>query len=391
MEQDTIIRAVQEELGLVADGKAGPQTWDALFRRFFPKSMAAQAVDLPCLVVTGGRVDARSEGVIATLLPEVQPYARELVSQAAKAGIVIKVISGLRTYAEQDALFAKRPKVTNARGGYSNHNFGLAFDIGVFQGGKYIEESPAYKAVGAIGLGLGLDWGGNWKSIQDEPHFELRPTWAAALSEKDLLAGLRERKAAGKALLASIAAGAFSLWLAGSVRAQDVGASPTEVLNPQVIYVFGGILGLLGIYVLILNAIAAHKKVFGRTPPFEVELNGKADSSHVDRLEVDIKGFATTKELERYQEETRVRSRGLEEQISGLRHELREECQGLKAAAENREESAAEQFEQIRKQLSETDRLLAKLDERSQNVAGTISNFDRKLDRLMAAKSAGQA
>jgi peptidoglycan L-alanyl-D-glutamate endopeptidase CwlK len=35
----------------------------------------------------------------------------------------------LRTFAEQDALFAKRPKVTNAKAGQSFHNYGLAFDI----------------------------------------------------------------------------------------------------------------------------------------------------------------------------------------------------------------------------------------------------------------------
>jgi len=35
----------------------------------------------------------------------------------------------LRTFAEQDALFLKKPKVTNAKAGQSYHNYGLAFDI----------------------------------------------------------------------------------------------------------------------------------------------------------------------------------------------------------------------------------------------------------------------
>ena len=48
--------------------------------------------------------------------------------------------------------------MTNARGGYSNHNFGIAFDVGVFEGSKYIGESPKYKAIGAIGMDLGLEW-----------------------------------------------------------------------------------------------------------------------------------------------------------------------------------------------------------------------------------------
>ena len=114
------------------------------------------------------------------MLPQVQPLARALIESAAAIGIAIKIISGTRTYDEQNALYEQgRTKsgriVTNARGGYSNHNFGIAFDIGVFEGGRYLDESPAYKAVGALGMKLGLEWGGNWKTIQDEPHFQLRP------------------------------------------------------------------------------------------------------------------------------------------------------------------------------------------------------------------------
>jgi len=58
-------------------------------------------------------------------------------------------------------------------------------------------DSPAYKAVGALGTELGLEWGGNWKKV-DEPHFQLRPAWAADLSESDMLAELRKRKDSGK-------------------------------------------------------------------------------------------------------------------------------------------------------------------------------------------------
>ena len=78
--------------------------------------------------------------------------------------------------------------------------FGIAFDIGVFEGSKYLDESPKYKTVGALGTDIGLEWGGNWKSIQDEPHFQLRPRWASDLSERDMLAELRERKDSRKAV-----------------------------------------------------------------------------------------------------------------------------------------------------------------------------------------------
>lgn len=198
MNVEEIIRAVQKELGLGVDGKAGPQTWTAIYQRVVPKKSGAKT--LPAFTE---EVSARSEKVIATLLSEVQPYARALLLKAKSEGITIQILSGLRSYAEQEALYAKGrttpgPKVTNARPGHSNHNFGIAFDVGVFEGSKYLGDSPRYKAVGALGLQLGLDWGGNWKTIKDEPHFQLRPEWAVKLSERDMLAELRRRKDIGK-------------------------------------------------------------------------------------------------------------------------------------------------------------------------------------------------
>ena len=192
-----MVRDVQKALGISVDGAAGPQTWTAIHKRICgtPRGSAQP-------VAAGQAVDSRSERVIATLQPEVQSYARALVHKAAGAGITIKVISGTRTYDEQNALYAKGRTapgriVTNARGGYSNHNFGIAFDVGVFDGSKYIPESSRYKAVGAIGMDLGLEWGGNWRTLQDEPHFQLRPRWARG-TEREMLAELRSRKSSGK-------------------------------------------------------------------------------------------------------------------------------------------------------------------------------------------------
>jgi len=49
---------------------------------------------------------------------------------------------------------------------------------------------------------LGLEWGGNWTSIVDQPHFQLRPAWAADLSERDMLAELRDRQSRGAPVFA---------------------------------------------------------------------------------------------------------------------------------------------------------------------------------------------
>jgi peptidoglycan LD-endopeptidase CwlK len=209
---DTIIRAVQKKLDVFVDGSPGPETWGAIHLAVVGKKApdAIKNAETPTLAGEGKKADSRSEGNIATLLPRVRPFARALIEKAANQGIIIKVTSGTRSFAEQDELFAQgRTKpgkiVTKARGGFSNHNFGIAFDVTIFTGSTDPEkaktpvfESPVYKAIGALGTELGLEWGGNWKTIVDEPHFQLRPAWAEDLIEKEMLAELRERKDSGK-------------------------------------------------------------------------------------------------------------------------------------------------------------------------------------------------
>ena len=127
-----------------------------------------------------GTFDQRSEGNIRTLHLKAQEAARAFLSAFAGAAYVVKIISGTRTYAQQDALYAQgrtKPgkKVTNARGGSSNHNFGIAWDIGIFVDGKYLGESPLYKEAATLGLAAttGVEWGGNWTSFPDKPHYQL--------------------------------------------------------------------------------------------------------------------------------------------------------------------------------------------------------------------------
>ena len=42
----------------------------------------------------------------------------------------------------------------DGRAGHSNHHFGIAFDIGVFECNRHLGASPKYKAVGTLGMGL---------------------------------------------------------------------------------------------------------------------------------------------------------------------------------------------------------------------------------------------
>ncbi len=182
------IKELQAFLGVTADGIFGPKSQAALDAVLHPTITApADAIE-----DNGDKVDSRSEAAISTLHRVVQPVARRLVQLAAQNGITVKITSGTRTYAEQDRLFAQGG-VTKARGGQSNHNFGLAFDLTIFDGAAPVWESAQYETLGKLGKTLGLTWGGDWTSIVDEPHFELHPPWAAGMSESQMLTELRRR------------------------------------------------------------------------------------------------------------------------------------------------------------------------------------------------------
>ena len=200
MNLDILIRAVQRKLKLSDDGKPGVATWTAIHIAICGEQGTAEDTMTNAIV---DPVDARSEANIATLHPRVRPYARALLLQAKQRGWQFKITSALRTFGEQDALYrqgrsAPGKRVTNARAGYSNHNFGLAFDVTLFNGTAPVWDSPLYKALGVIGGQLGLEWGGNWTSLRDEPHYQLRPAWAAGMTESVMLAELRRRKASGR-------------------------------------------------------------------------------------------------------------------------------------------------------------------------------------------------
>jgi len=133
-----------------------------------------------------GTFHPRSEGNIRTFLPQTQRAARLFLTRAKDfADFEVRIISGSRTYAEQDQLYKKGrfgnppPKVTNAKGGQSNHNFGIAWDVGIFENGRYLtgdnrRESAIYKNLATRVLTDDLEWGGNWTSIVDMPHYQLK-------------------------------------------------------------------------------------------------------------------------------------------------------------------------------------------------------------------------
>jgi len=119
---------------------------------------------------------------------------RVMVAAIAGTPIDFTVVWGVRTTAQQKALYAQGrttagPKVTSKNGttNKSNHQakadgFGHAVDIYPFVGGKLLVADggdelhviAAHIKTVAAGLGVAITWGGDWVTPHDPPHFELK-------------------------------------------------------------------------------------------------------------------------------------------------------------------------------------------------------------------------
>lgn len=89
----------------------------------------------PASPPAGDRTRQLSEQRLATVHPILTARGRSLIDLSTHAGATILITQGLRTWEEQDALYAKGRTtpaigepyiVTMAKGGQSYHNFGLA-------------------------------------------------------------------------------------------------------------------------------------------------------------------------------------------------------------------------------------------------------------------------
>ena len=127
---------------------------------------------------------------IELLHPKLRTEAKEIyiaIYNALKGRAAVRFTHTLRTIAEQDALYAlgrTKPgkKVTNAKGGSSFHNYGLAIDFCLILDGKDVswdtlkdydgdKVSDWMEAV-AIFKSRGWEWGGDWAKFRDAPHFQ---------------------------------------------------------------------------------------------------------------------------------------------------------------------------------------------------------------------------
>ncbi|WP_066435514.1 M15 family metallopeptidase [Chryseobacterium sp. CCH4-E10] len=140
---------------------------------------------------------------ISLLHPSVRAEVTKIIEQCDKAltgRAKIRITQGLRTFQEQDQLYTigrSKPgkKVTNAKAGQSIHNYGLAVDIALIIDGKTAswdtkadwdgDKKSDWMECVAIFQANGWDWGGNWETFKDMPHFEKKGyKWRVLINKK---------------------------------------------------------------------------------------------------------------------------------------------------------------------------------------------------------------
>jgi len=112
----------------------------------------------------------------------VDPRLIEISNRAIQISIIdfgIPSSGGLRTVEDQAKLFTAGKSKADGRTYKSYHQSGRALDVYAYVDGKASWDKLHLALVAtamlqaSAQLGYRLKWGGNWKSWQDFPHFEL--------------------------------------------------------------------------------------------------------------------------------------------------------------------------------------------------------------------------
>lgn len=135
------------------------------------KNLKAQVDYYECLIW-----DKNTDLNLRSLNPKLSDLATELmrrIKEVLKTDVCI--ICGYRTYSEQQRLFESGKNVTNAMAGESLHNLGLAFDLVPVDGNLIaLWNYDRWNEIGNLGKDMGLTWGGDFSTINDYGHFELK-------------------------------------------------------------------------------------------------------------------------------------------------------------------------------------------------------------------------
>lgn len=129
------------------------------------------------------KFSARSAGNLAGVHPKLQLVAARALELTT---VDFLVTDGLRTLAEQRKLVAKGASKTMK----SKHLLGRAIDVVAWVGGTFSYKESLMKAISvafkqaAEELNVPIEWGGDWKSFVDTPHFQLKDGYETKWSPK---------------------------------------------------------------------------------------------------------------------------------------------------------------------------------------------------------------
>ena len=115
-------------------------------------------------------------------------WSQEICQEILDRNVAVRFTQVFRTFEEQDRLYAQGrtmpgSRVTNARGGQSYHNYGLAVAIVLLtNNGRGVswdmcldldgDGTKDWQEIVHVFKHYGWKWGGDWTSFKDYPHFE---------------------------------------------------------------------------------------------------------------------------------------------------------------------------------------------------------------------------
>lgn len=119
---------------------------------------------------------------LTLLHPRFAEKLKELDRYCSSNNMNLEFSTGYRSIEEQNKLYAQGrtepgQKVTNAKGGYSQHNYGIAADFFKNVKNHAYDDADFFEKVGAQAKSIGLAWGGDWTQ-PDRPHLYL-PDWGS--------------------------------------------------------------------------------------------------------------------------------------------------------------------------------------------------------------------
>ncbi len=181
---DGVIKEMQSKLSRNENHKPGIKTWKTLCKLIIGDAKTATQKSKNAL-------DPHNESMLSEMAKELSPFAKELIYLSQEQGINVRILSGM----------------SNDEPASGIHNFGLTFDIGIFDqttSGELIYNGNVllYANVAKLAESIGLTWAVDQKTFSHQSRFELRPAWALRMNDKEMLNELQRRKAANLSLTA---------------------------------------------------------------------------------------------------------------------------------------------------------------------------------------------